>query len=57
MNDKQLETLLAILPIGVMVDNPDIANWLFNEEDLRKMRNSNTDLIFEPDIGFDSWPK
>lgn len=57
MNDKQLETLLAILPIGVMVDNPDIANWLFNEEDLRKMRNSNTDLIFEPEIGFDSWPK
>ena len=57
MNDKQLETLLAILPIGVMVDNPDIANWLFNEEDLRKMRNSNTDLIFEPEIGFESWPK
>ena len=57
MNDKQLETLLAILPIGVMVDNPDIANWLFNEEDLRKMRNSNTDLIFETEIGFDSWPK
>jgi hypothetical protein len=55
MNDKQLETLLAILPIGVMVDNPDIANWLFNEEDLRKMRNSNPDLIFEP--GIDSWPK
>ena len=57
MNDKQLETLLAILPIGVMVDNPDIANWLFNEEDLRKMRNSNPDLIFEPEIEFDSWPK
>lgn len=57
MNDKQLGTLLAILPIGVMVDNPDIANWLFNEEDLRKMRNSNPDLIFEPEIGFDSWPK
>lgn len=57
MNDKQLETLLAILPIGVMADNPDIANWLFNEEDLRKMRNSNPDLIFEPEIGFYSWPK
>lgn len=57
MNDKQLETLLAILPIGVMVDNPDIANWLFNEEDLRKMHNSNPDLVFEPGIGFDSWPK
>lgn len=57
MNDKQLETLLAILPISVMADNPDIANWLFNEEDLRKMRNSNPDLIFEPEIEFDSWPK
>lgn len=45
------------LPVGYLNDNPEYSGWLFNEQDKLKVINSNVDLIFEPGISFDLWPK
>lgn len=59
LTQKTIHTnwIIEGLPVGYLNDNPEYAGWLFNEQDKLKAINSNVDLVFEPGISFDLWPK